>query len=432
MKEYKYNIEIDEIDVNVPHGKILSQIHPGSTVLECGCATGYMTKFMREKLNCEVSIIEYDRNAFERARQYANDGICTDLMEDEWNSHFGTKKFDYVIFADVLEHLYDPLMVLKKACSFLKDDGYMMISIPNITHNDIIASMINNTWRYTKLGLLDDSHIHFWGENDLAPFFHEAGLSIVTLDYVIVPEGVTEQTYTAMNSKLQELLMQRSNGSVYQFVLSTMKTSFVQQNNIAIQVAKTPKENMVSNLYYSKTGDFNGCNAILGRYVAPFYSQRFHLYNKPTKFLRFDPIEQCACIVKDLKVINDVGTTLETIPVNGTRIGQYDLFITSDPQYRIINPENEYIHWLDIQAEITPVLDQSVISSLRLLVEKPDQLQELTVAMAQHQLLLQSKLMQADFQIKEYANTIARMKNSHSWKLTKPLRLIRQRFRNKK
>ena len=46
--ESKYFANIERIHENDSHGIILSQIAPGSTVLECGCATGYMTRYMKE------------------------------------------------------------------------------------------------------------------------------------------------------------------------------------------------------------------------------------------------------------------------------------------------------------------------------------------------------------------------------------------------
>ena len=51
----KYNFAVDSINTNSTHGKILSQIKEGSTVLECGCATGYMTRFMKEKMSLQYS-----------------------------------------------------------------------------------------------------------------------------------------------------------------------------------------------------------------------------------------------------------------------------------------------------------------------------------------------------------------------------------------
>ena len=145
----KYNFAVDEINPNSTHGKILSQIKEGSTVLECGCATGYMTRFMKQKMNCTVDIIEVDEEAFNIAMMFANDGFCGSLDEIQWYNHFYGKQYDYILFADVLEHLHKPLQALDLASGLLKKDGKVIFSIPNICHNDIIIRMFNDSFTMT-------------------------------------------------------------------------------------------------------------------------------------------------------------------------------------------------------------------------------------------------------------------------------------------
>ena len=219
----KYNLEIG----NNPSGSIgliLSHIREGSSVLECGCATGYMTKHMKEKLHCNVSIVEIDRECVEKAKEYADDWYCGDLEEEKWFRYFDQVGcYDYILFSDVLEHLRKPLEALKKAERLLGYNGKVIISIPNICHNDIVIRMINNHWQYTNLGLLDNTHIHFWGVNDLAPFVGQAGLKISSYEAVVIPTQHTEQRLPWKideNDELVKLLKANNKyGEVYQWVI---------------------------------------------------------------------------------------------------------------------------------------------------------------------------------------------------------------------
>lgn len=168
---YDRKIDAEHFNPNVSHEKLLEQIKPGSRILECGCATGYMTRYMRDELGCHVSIVEYDAEAYKIARQYAEDGICADLMQTEWLDKFQGEQFDYILFADVLEHLYDPQAVLKSAVSLLKEDGAILVSLPNVAHGDVLLNLWRGSWNYTETGLLDRTHIRFFAEENLDDFF---------------------------------------------------------------------------------------------------------------------------------------------------------------------------------------------------------------------------------------------------------------------
>lgn len=92
----KYDIPMDMIVKNQgSQGKILAQISPGAFVLECGCSTGYMTRYMTEVIGANVYIIECDEESYKQAIQFAEDGICTDLSENKWlTKYFLDIQFD--------------------------------------------------------------------------------------------------------------------------------------------------------------------------------------------------------------------------------------------------------------------------------------------------------------------------------------------------
>ena len=221
----KYNFSVDSINTNSTHGKILSQIKEGSTVLECGCATGYMTRFMKEKMGCSVSIVEIDEEAYNIARESAEDGFCGNLDEHYWSDHFKNGKFDYILFADVLEHLRNPVRTLSFAKKLLKNDGKVIFSIPNICHNDIMIRMYYDNFTYTNVGLLDNTHIHFWGGNNLPGFCDKAGFDIEVIDLLLAKTGKTEQGFplNQIDDELLALLKKRKLGEVYQYIVTCVK-----------------------------------------------------------------------------------------------------------------------------------------------------------------------------------------------------------------
>lgn len=219
----KYDFELD-LSLNTSTGLILSKIKKGSKVLEFGCAEGRMTRYMKEELGCSVYICEYNPEAFEKAKEYAADGICTDIMKYEWYDKFAGMSFDYILFADVLEHLADPGAVLKRAGEMLSPGGTIIASLPNVTHNDIILKATDEHFDYMDTGLLDDTHIHFWGKKNLKPFIEKTGLFLEKVEGTYFETGFSEQLYgqslRPYSPYLQAILKERECGEVYQFVIT--------------------------------------------------------------------------------------------------------------------------------------------------------------------------------------------------------------------
>ena len=231
----KYQFTVDKIDTDTTHGKVLAQIRPGSTVLECGCASGYITKFLKENLDCKVHIIEYVQEAFDKAKEFAESGVCGDLMNDSWSDSFQGIGFDYILFMDVLEHLSCPEKVLTQAVSLLKEDGAIIITLPNIAHNDILINLYYNEFNYLPQGLLDNTHIKFFGKNNLKKFIDDAGLGMVRIDYTYVKTGRSEQFWEKeckASPELLEILGARQGGDIYQFVITTKKKEFIEKHNL--------------------------------------------------------------------------------------------------------------------------------------------------------------------------------------------------------
>ena len=237
----KYDFVIDYNDDNV-WSKTAKQIKPGSTVLEFGSATGYFTRHLKEQLNCKVYIVELDKESFDHAILYAQDGICEDIEEYRWAELFKNMKFDYIIFLDVLEHLLHPENVLKKCDNFLTDDGSIIFSIPNIAHNSVLIDLFNNKFKYTEMGLLDNSHIRFFTYYQIIQTIERAGLYACNMQAIYKHVGETEikNSFDELPADCIRQFKQRDFGDIYQFVFTCKKNNQLNkaheiENNLMIQ-----------------------------------------------------------------------------------------------------------------------------------------------------------------------------------------------------
>jgi len=130
---FVYDLTIDPEAENNTHAFVLDMIGYSKRVLEVGCATGYLTKVLTQR-GCTVTGIEIDAGAAEKASRWA-DKVITGNAEDLgiW-AGIDDEAYDVITFGDVLEHLYDPLTVLRTARRKLKPTGFVVTSLPNIAH----------------------------------------------------------------------------------------------------------------------------------------------------------------------------------------------------------------------------------------------------------------------------------------------------------
>lgn len=353
MSKYDFGIEAVE---NNSAGMILKQIENNSVVLEFGCAEGRMTRYLKENKKCKVYIVEIDRDAFKNASNYAEDGICDNIECLSWVSKFEKIKFDYIIFADVLEHLRNPQKVLEKTAVLLKNDGSVLFSVPNIAHGDIYINIYLNQFKYMPLGLLDNTHVHLFAYEELDKFCDDAGYEIVVKDATIVDLFGTEQAKwipVECREQLKEKLFGKQYTEIYQFIYKLQKKDYVIDKGIQ-------KVCNIKNNYY-------GINACVAYKVADQESLCEYIKIYPeivnenkyefilalrdnVKELKFCPTRNFGCILTETKILSNQGI-IKDYSSNGIQFGNSILFANMAPEITV-NLENMDIDYLKISANV--------------------------------------------------------------------------------
>jgi 2-polyprenyl-3-methyl-5-hydroxy-6-metoxy-1,4-benzoquinol methylase len=151
-------------------------------VLDVGCGGGALGAALKgERPGCEVVGLEGFPEAAARARARLDDVLCLDLDSLE-ALPADAGKFDAMVFGDVLEHLLDPLRLLKTLLPALADDGVLVLSIPNVKHWTVLYPLlVKDRWTYEDAGLLDRTHVHFFTGGTAARMLTELGLDLVHL-----------------------------------------------------------------------------------------------------------------------------------------------------------------------------------------------------------------------------------------------------------
>jgi SAM-dependent methyltransferase len=95
----------------------------------------------------------------------------------------GARRFDVIIFADVLEHLAWPIGVLREYLKLLKDDGSVIVSLPNVGLWSVRFSLMFGRFRYEDSGVLDRTHLRFFTRRSATEMLDAAGLRPIAKTY---------------------------------------------------------------------------------------------------------------------------------------------------------------------------------------------------------------------------------------------------------
>jgi 2-polyprenyl-3-methyl-5-hydroxy-6-metoxy-1,4-benzoquinol methylase len=174
----KYDIEVDLENPGTSHSIIVDLVGHNKTVLDVGCATGYLARVLREH-GCKVSGAEVDPDAAGEAEEYLEKVVVGDLDSMDLAAAFPGETFDAIVFGDVLEHLRDPLPTLRQSRTMLAPGGSVIVSVPNVAHGAVRLALLRGKFPYRPLGLLDNTHLRFFTRDGLEDLMHEAGLVMV-------------------------------------------------------------------------------------------------------------------------------------------------------------------------------------------------------------------------------------------------------------
>jgi 2-polyprenyl-3-methyl-5-hydroxy-6-metoxy-1,4-benzoquinol methylase len=150
----------------------LPPAQPGRHLLEIGCAHGERLHYLRT-LGWNVQGVEFSDMAASRAREKGLPCITSSIEDCSWPEG----SFDVIIMSMVLEHLSDPLSILRRVNRLLKPGGRLLLSVPNI--NGIEARLFGS-YAYT---LQVPTHLAHFTPKTLSRMLSEAGFDDLEVTY---------------------------------------------------------------------------------------------------------------------------------------------------------------------------------------------------------------------------------------------------------
>ncbi len=147
--------------------------------LDVGCSSGGLGLYLKTTAGYETVVgIEYSAAAAEKAKLHLDAVFLGDASTIKLPAEYA-EYFDVIVYADVLEHLYDPWSAIGGQLAWLKPQGYVAASIPNIKNLFVILNLLAGRFDYAEFGLLDRTHIRFFTSQTAVELFLQNGLRLV-------------------------------------------------------------------------------------------------------------------------------------------------------------------------------------------------------------------------------------------------------------
>ncbi len=222
----RYKLEFERIAAGAENHAVTKElkfIPSGSSVLEFGCNTGFVSKLLVEK-GCTVIGVEINEWAAEQARQVCQEVLVGDIRTIDYSEALKNQMFDVALFGDVIEHLNEPKTILETVRGLLREDGFIVVSVPNIAYWSVRLELLEGNFDYQPTGILDETHLRHYTLKSLRNLLNQSGYEIVDLDATRSPFNLCDaRTFLKkwpfwVRSHLRSILS-REDAAVFQYIV---------------------------------------------------------------------------------------------------------------------------------------------------------------------------------------------------------------------
>lgn len=152
--------------VNAGNPLVLSMVPQGvRRALDVGCGGGDNARRLRA-MHPGIEVVGLTHSAAEaeiavphmdKVHVIDLENGLTDVAMAEWGT-----SFDLLLFSHVLEHLIDPVSVLRRCLTRLSPSGHVLIAVPNVLEWRTRMQFLRGRFVYADHGILDRTHMRFF------------------------------------------------------------------------------------------------------------------------------------------------------------------------------------------------------------------------------------------------------------------------------
>ena len=194
-----YNMDIEILSNEYPRRiiELLNQqnkLKDNMSLLELGIGHGYSTETF-SRMFSEHTVIDADKELIKKYRQHHSDSTVK-FENTFFEEYETTKKYDIIVMGFILEHVDDPVAIIKKYERFLNEDGSIFMTVPN-------AASLHRRFAY-EAGLLKDmtelsetdiryGHKRYYTKETFVADILAAGLDLIRVEGIWLKPFTTSQ-----------------------------------------------------------------------------------------------------------------------------------------------------------------------------------------------------------------------------------------------
>ncbi|MGF6243441.1 MULTISPECIES: class I SAM-dependent methyltransferase [Paraburkholderia] len=172
---------MEQTPIHQAHNPDLLKLMPTNArrVVEVGCSSGALAReYKRLNPNVHYIGIELVPAYAEAARAHCDEVMAFDIEAVDEYVLRSELAADCWVFGDVLEHLKDPWLLLRKIRAAMGDTGHIVTCIPNMQHWSVQARLSCGDVRYEDSGLFDRTHLRWFSRVTMLEMFTQSGFRV--------------------------------------------------------------------------------------------------------------------------------------------------------------------------------------------------------------------------------------------------------------
>lgn len=176
--------------------KIYGEINQNSNILQIACTTGFQSRELALNTGCKGTAFDLSEYAIASAKRnqdkYINENRINYIVEDGYNFQ-SNQKYSHILLGAGLGFFQDPSKMLKKAITYLEDNGKILAS-PFYVNDNIPVDVVEKAKK--TFGIIPTNE----GYKEIMDIYHNSGLEVIYEERKSIYTETDEEIENYVNS----------------------------------------------------------------------------------------------------------------------------------------------------------------------------------------------------------------------------------------